>query len=264
MSTWRIDFPQSLDIDDVREVRVQVVAGEVSVTGTGGTGAHLEVTDIEGERLDVVYADGVLTLTQPGLTWESLLEWRRSWRSSVTLALAVPASVPVQVGVVSASAVVAGVTGPTSVRSVAGRITLDGLDGDITARTVTGDVEAVGLTGALRLATVGGALAVAGGGGCRAVTAETVTGDMTLDLSLDAGGEVSLNTVSGDIVVRLPEQTGATVDLVSTSGRLDSGFSLQRDNAPGRSRLAGELGDGTGAVRVRSVSGDVALVRADR
>lgn len=264
MTTWRIDSPQSLDFDDVREVRVRIVAGDVSVTGTGGSSAHLEVTKIEGERLDVQYADGVLTLTQPGLTWESLLEWRRTWRSSVRLALAVPATVPVQVGVVSANAVLAGLAGQTSVRSVNGRITLDGLDGDIAARTVSGDVEAVGLTGALRLETVAGGLAVAGGGDCRAVTAKTVTGDMTLDLSLDRGGEVALDTVSGDIVIRLPEQTGATVDLVSTSGRLDSGFELRRDNTPGVRRLAGALGDGTGALRVRSVSGDVALVRAGR
>jgi hypothetical protein len=113
-------LPDQLDIDDVREVRVRVVGGEVNVHGTTGTAAHLEVSDINGE-LEVEYADGVLTLTQPGLTWERLLQWRLTLRAEVTLALAVPAGCPVQIGVVSASALVSGLTGPTQVRSVSGR-----------------------------------------------------------------------------------------------------------------------------------------------
>jgi hypothetical protein len=264
MTTWRIDSPEQLDIDDVREVRVRVVGGEVSVHGTTGSSAHLDVSDIDGE-LAVEYADGVLTLTQPGLTWERLLQWRATLRAEATLALAVPAGCPVQVGVVSASAMVSGLTGPTQVRSVSGRVTLDGLDGDITAQTVSGDVETLALTGSLRFKTVSGELTLAGGGGCREVTAKTVSGDMALDLSLDPGGAIALDTVSGDIVVRMPDGTGAKIEAQSTSGDLDSGFpGLTRDNKPGRKSLRGSIGDGAGSIRVRSVSGDVTLVPAAR
>jgi hypothetical protein len=265
MTSQRIDSPDQLDFDDVREVRVRVVAGEVSVTGTAGTGGRLEVTDIRGERLDVDYDDGVLTVTQPGLTWETVLEWRPSKRSSVTLALAVPAGCPVQVGVVSAHTVVSALAGPTEVRSVSGPLTLDGLDGETVARTVSGDVETVGLAGSLRFETVSGELTVAGGGQCRAVTARTLSGDMALDLALSPAGEVALDTVSGDIVIRLPADTDATVEAASVSGAVESGFErLTRESGPGRRWLAGALGDGGGRVRVHSVSGDITLVRAER
>jgi DUF4097 and DUF4098 domain-containing protein YvlB len=148
---------------------------------------------------------------------------------------------------------------------VSGRVTLDGLDGAISARTVSGDVETVALTGSLRFETVSGALAVAGGGHCREVTAKTVSGDMALDLALDGGGAIALDTVSGDVVVRLLADTGAAVDAVSTSGDLRSGFDgVSSSRAPGQRRLSGRIGDGNGSVRVRSVTGDVTLLRADR
>jgi DUF4097 and DUF4098 domain-containing protein YvlB len=262
--SWRLDSSDKLDFDDVREVRVRVVAGEVSVTGTSGTGAHLEVTDIRGD-LDVEYADGVLTVTQSGLTWETLLDWRRTMRSHVTLALAVPAGCPTQVGGVTANVIVSALTGPTQVRSVSGRVTLDGLDGETTARTVSGDVEAVGLAGALHFETVAGELTVAGGGQCRAVTAKTLSGDIAVDLALASGGELALDAVSGDIVVRLPGDTGATVDATSVSGAVTGDFeTLTRESSPGRRRLTGALGDGRGRVRAKSVSGDVTLVRSER
>jgi hypothetical protein len=263
MTTWRIDSTDQLDIDDVREVRVRVVGGEVNVHGTTGTAAHLEVSDVNGE-LEVEYADGVLTLTQPGLTWERLLQWRLTLRAEVTLALAVPAGCPVQIGVVSASALVSGLTGPTQVRSVSGRVTLDGLDGAITAQTVSGDVETLALTGSLRFDTVSGELTLAGGGGCREVTAKTVSGGMALDLrSTRAARSPSTPSpaTSWSGCRRHRRQDRGAVDVRRPRQRLPG---LTRDNKPGRKSLRGSIGDGAGSIRVRSVSGDVTLVPAAR
>jgi len=264
MTSWQIDSPDKLDFDDVREVRVQVVAGEISVTGTSGAAAHLEVSAIRG-LLEVDFDDGVLTIAQPGLTWDTLLDWRRRIRSSVTLALAVPAGCPTQVGIVTANAVVSALTGPVQVRAVSGRVTLDGLEGETTARTVSGDLEAVGLAGSLRFETVAGDLTASGSGQCRAVAAKTLSGDIAVDLALASGGELALESVSGDIVLRLPGDTSGQVDAVSVSGAVTTGFdNLAREDAPGKRRLIGNLGGGNGRIRARSVSGDITLVRAAR
>jgi DUF4097 and DUF4098 domain-containing protein YvlB len=261
VTDWQIDTPRTLDFAGVREVRVRVVSGDVSVTGTSASDAHLEVTDIEGV-LVVEYADGVLTVSQPGLTWERLLDWWPTARSRVTLTLAVPRDCAAEIGVVKASALVSALAGPTRVRSVSGRLTLDGLEGETTARTVSGDVETVGLAGSLRFETVSGELTMAGGGRCEDVVAKSISGDIALDLVV-APGAIALDTVNGDIVIRLPADTAATVDATSRTGALSSAFDgLTHEETPGRRRLTGLLGPGGGRLRVTSVSGDVTLVRA--
>ena len=70
-------------------------------------------------------------------------------------------------------------------KSVSGDVTLDGVRSDITAQTVSGDLETRQLLGTLRFTTVSGDLTVVNGAS-DAVKAETVSGDLTLDLDPSA------------------------------------------------------------------------------
>ena len=262
MTTWEISEPTTIDLDDVRALRLRIVAGDVSVTATDGP-ARLEVHAVEGVPLKVDLVDGTLTVTYDDLSWSGLLDWltgKARGRRAVSLALAVPPECEVELGTVSADAVVSGITSPTSVRSVSGEITLDGIGGEISAKTVSADVEALALAGDLRFDTVSGDLTVAGGQ-TGSLQAKTVSGDITLSLDLDTGGEVKVTSVSGDVVLRLNHDVGAKVRIDSVSGRLRSELDgLSSDAGPGRKRLEGAVGDGAGGVRVKTVSGDVSLL----
>ena len=102
------------------------------------------------------------------------------------MSVSVPADCPVELGVVSADAVVSGIVADrTAVKSVSGDVTLDGVRSDITAQTVSGDLETRQLLGTLRFTTVSGDLTVVNGAS-DAVKAETVSGDLTLDLDPSA------------------------------------------------------------------------------
>ncbi|MCA1825029.1 MAG: DUF4097 domain-containing protein [Frankia sp.] len=262
MTHWEISEPQTISLDAVSALRLRIVAGEVSVTATDGQ-PRLEVSAIEGAPLQVDLDDGVLTVSYDDLSWGGILDWLsggRRQRREVTLALAVPPACEVQLGTVSANAVVSGVTMPTSVRTVSGEITLDGLGGEISAKSVSGPVEALGLDGDLSFDTVSGDLTVAGGR-CRHVTAKSVSGDVTIDVALDSGGHIDASCVSGDVVLRLPAETGAKVFCASVSGQLTSAFAgLSASSAPGRRKLEGAIGGGDGEIRVKTVSGDVDLL----
>lgn len=262
MTTWEISEPRTIDLDDVRTLRLRIVAGDVSVTATDGP-ARLEVHAIKGVPLSVTLDDGVLTVTYEDVSWGGILGFLiggRRHQREVSLALALPPGCDVQLGTVSASAVVSGITKPVSVRSVSGEITLDGIGGEITAKTVSADVEALALAGQLRFDTVSGDLTVASGQ-ARSLVAKTVSGDITLAVGLDEGGDIDVKSVSGDVAIRLPETAGAKVRVESVSGQLHSEFSeLQTERGPGQRRLDGALGDGSGALRIRTVSGDVDLL----
>jgi hypothetical protein len=266
MEQWRIEEPTSLDLEGVQRLNVRLVAGSVDVVGRpdGDAGeAHVGVTDVKGPLI-VTLENGTLTITHERLTWGGLLDWVDRRQACAIVSIAVGQSCPVELGVVSADAVVSGIDAErTSVKSVSGDLTLDGVRSDISAQTVSGDLESRHLTGALRFTTVSGDLTVVDGSS-GSVRAETVSGQVTLDLDLPSGGRIDLSSVSGDMTVRLPGGVGLGVDVTTMSGRLDSAFDgVSREKKPGRNSLRGQLGTGEGRLRAKTVSGDVTLLRRD-
>ncbi|MQA04750.1 MAG: DUF4097 family beta strand repeat protein [Streptosporangiales bacterium] len=293
MERWTLGGPDSVTVDQVTELKVKLVAGHVDVMTTDGpprievhelTGDPVVVTSDDG-RLTVGYEDlgGVFdfdgrlakeTLTGLGEALRDLFENGRTSRTEewvrqfpwsgrkrhAVVSIAVPRQCRVDLNVVSATAVAAGIDGSTTVKSVSGGVTLDGLSGEVDAHTVSGDLEAQLLSGRLSFVTVSGDLTVAEAASDR-VEGRTVSGDLLADLDLGPDGRLSFSTVSGDVTARLAADTDARVEVTSTSGDMTSGFDeLQRERKPGKKRIHGTLGGGHGRVEVHTVSGDVHLL----
>jgi DUF4097 and DUF4098 domain-containing protein YvlB len=223
--------------------------------------AQVEVSQLDGP-LTVTLENGTLTIVHERLTWGGLLDWVGNRRASATVSISVPSTCPVELGVVSADAVVSGIQADrTAVKSVSGDVTLDGVRSDITAQTVSGDLETRQLAGTLRFTTVSGDLTVVRGETDH-VKAETVSGDLILDLDLRAGGRIDVSSVSGDLTVRMPEDVGLHVDVKTMSGSVDSAFGgVHTERRPGKVTLYGQVGDGDGRLSAKTVSGDVTLLR---
>jgi hypothetical protein len=257
---WTIEAPTSLDFDDVTGLRVRLIAGSVAVLATDGK-PSLDVSSIEGDPLTVTYEGGLLTITHENLTWEGLLKWLRPQRHSATVTVTVPRKCPTQVGVVSASAVMSGISSRASVKSVSGGITLDGITGDVDANTVSGALEAQGINGKLNFNTVSGDLTLADGW-LERLDANAVSGDVTADIDLDPLGGMQVTTVSGQVTLRLPAEADARVNLHSMSGDVRSEFAeLRRSSTPASRSVSGSLGAGSGHVSVTTMSGRVMLLR---
>ena len=162
---------------------------------------------------------------------------------------------------VSATAVMSGISARASVKSVSGGITLDGVTGDVDANTVSGTVEAQGINGKLNFNTVSGDLTLADGW-LERLDVNGVSGDVTADLDLDPLGGMQVTTVSGEVMVRLPAEADARVNLHSVSGDVRSEFAeLRRSSAPASRSVSGSLGAGSGQVSVTTMSGRVMLLR---
>jgi len=260
MTQWTIESPTSLDFEDVTGLRVRLIAGSVAVLATDGK-PSLDVADISGEPLNVTYEDGLLTISHENLTWEGLLKWLRPHRHSATVTVTVPRKCQTQVGVVSAAAVMSGISARASVKSVSGGITLDGVTGDVDANTVSGALEAQGINGKLNFNTVSGDLTLADGW-LERLDANGVSGAVTADIDLDPLGGMHVTTVSGEVTLRLPAEADARVNLHSLSGDVRSDFAeLKRSSAPASRSVRGNLGAGSGRVSVTTMSGRVILLR---
>ncbi|MFC4032488.1 DUF4097 domain-containing protein [Streptomyces polygonati] len=251
----------------VDTLSVRIVNGAVNVVGIEEGPSRVEISEIKGPPLKVQLHGSTLTVTYEDLPWKGLLKWwdRKGWARHAVVSLAVPQSTRVEVGVVGAGAMISGISGATSVQGVGGDTTLVGLTGPVRANTVSGNVEAQSLSGELSVNTVSGDLTVVEGSGSQ-VKADSVSGDIVLDLDPSAGAQVRLTTVSGEIAIRIPEPGDADVEASTTSGHVSCAFEELRVSGwgPGQwagKRISGRIGGGRARLRATTVSGAIALLR---
>jgi hypothetical protein len=264
MTEWRIDSPSSLALHGVRRLSLRIAGGEVDVIGRNAESdddaAEVEVSELDGAV--IVHQDGdTVTVAHERPGFGDWFDWLGFRVPRAVISAVVPSGCALDVGVVSAGATVAGIAAPTLVRSVSGDVTLDDVTADVRARTVSGDLATRGLRGALEFRTVSGDLTVVDGASPR-VFAETVSGEVTLDLDEQSAACLDLVSVSGDLTLILPDDASLEVNLQTMSGELDSAFDgVVRRRKVGQTTLSGRVGGGEGALRAKTVSGDVTLLR---
>ncbi|MFI0411487.1 DUF4097 family beta strand repeat-containing protein [Actinomadura sp. 3N508] len=261
MSRWTIDEPTTLDFDGVVALRATLIAGTISVLASAERPSVM-VGEVEGPPLVITHEAGMLTISHENL-WEGVLNWLRTQRCRAAVTVTVPHDCPVSLNLVSADAVVTGTTARTSIKSASGDVTLDGVAGAVDANTVSGAVEAQGLDGAVAFTSVSGDLSLAGGSVAR-LSARAVSGRVAADVHLDGDARVDVNTVSGAVALRIPQSADAQVTLNSAAGPLDTTFPelTEQDGLLGRTR-SGRIGDGSGRLKVNTVSGAVTLIGRD-
>ena len=266
MTEWHLTEPGTLTVA-AQPLRVRLFAGQLDVIGVDPRESDESIT-IEVTRVGrplIVRLEAGLVLVGHDRVWpDDLVDWVLGDPAlHATVAIRVPADLPISLQLVAASTVVSGMTAPVRIRNVSGSVVLDGLSGEVNVSTVSGDVESRGPAGPLRCTTVSGDLTIVAGTS-EHVSARAISGRVSFDLELPGSGSLDVANVSGDVAVRLPSTAGADVDLKTMSGGLGTGFDeLQFRRRPGRSTLRGRLGAGGGTIRAATVSGDVALLRRE-
>jgi hypothetical protein len=127
---------------------------------------------------------------------------------------------------------------------------------------VNGEIEARDLRSEVEASTVNGDVFVSTS---ETAWANTVSGDIELQMESLDWDELELNTVSGDITLWLPADLGAEFRFSSLSGDLDSDFDMTVRNRRARrwigSNIRGTIGDGSRELNIHTVSGNADLRR---
>lgn len=267
-----------VELPRVVEAHVRIVGGEVAITAAADPAAVAKVDAkvVHGEPLHVEVDSGVLSLVHEPERWSmgpisgvgtfkigpfTLGGSSGENRQEAVVVLTVPPDTPVTVRTVSGEIVLAGLRAGASIASVSGRITVTDVAGDLAVRSVSGTVEAEAVDGPVSANVVSGEVTVSGRS--PRVTGHSVSGELTFDL--DTVPDVSLSTVSGDVFLRLPADASMRLDLTTMSGTLDSAFPVEGRHE--RRRLSGTIGgdvEGRPSINVRTMSGDVAVLRKER
>jgi DUF4097 and DUF4098 domain-containing protein YvlB len=129
-------------------------------------------------------------------------------------------------------------------------------------RSVSGDVEAVGLEGDVKAFSVSGDIDITTSG---IAQGSTVSGDISVTMGRGSwDGALEFHTVSGDVDIALPQDLRADVSFESLSGELQSDFAITMEGRRSQfigQNIRGTIGGGGGSLSLKSVSGDVNVMR---
>ncbi|WP_347754449.1 DUF4097 family beta strand repeat-containing protein [Agrococcus sp. ProA11] len=256
---WTITEGQSrvIDLDAVTALRVGIVGGSVDIVAHDEPTARVEVHRVEGRDLTVALEQGRLSISHPRVSWDDVWESVKALvgvRARVELSIVVPRQVAVSLGQVTASALVSGLRSRASLSTVSGPIQVESHTGDLDLNTVSGDLEISGGSGRLSVHAV--SAGVAASGALDVVGIDTVSGEVLLDLH-GAPRSISANSVSGDVTVRVDAGQGVNATTRTVSGR-GSIAGIAMPKRGGREVIAGEHPVDFSA---STVSGNVTLVR---
>ena len=264
MEKWIIHPGETrvIDLDAVRELKIGLVGGQVDVIAHDETDTRIEVHGVTVKDLRIEVVDGRLEIDHPQLRWDNFLEVFRNFGAGgpkAEVSVAVPRTVALTLGVVSASALVAGLRTDVRLNTVSGDITVDGLVGDVNLNAVSGDVQVRELDGALSANSVSGDVAATGR--ITKASIDTVSGAMLVD-SRGATQAISLNSVSGTATIRLDRSLPANYVSRSVSGRVQIDGQVRSGSGPtnytgSTGALAGSFVD----VRANTVSGEIPVLR---
>jgi len=259
------------------EVVVSNIAG--SVTVTGWTRNEVEVTGTLGRNVEEL----IFERDRDEVTIKVKVPRRCGRRIESDLHINVPQKSSIDVSGVSADIAVSEVMGEQRLHTVSGDVSTESAGNDVSAESVSGDVEVDGDKSdtETRASTVSGDVTLFRVSGT--VSAESVTGDIIIDegsfdrvdltvvngeLLFQAGlrqdGKLSAETVNGEVDVELVGDVSAKIDVSTINGGIRNCFGPEAERtskyAPGWS-LSFTEGDGEGRVDISTVNGGVSLCR---
>ena len=271
------DVEKTLDAAPDGHVDISNIAGEVTVRGWSRN--EVEVTGTLGKNVEelIFERDG------DKVTIKVKVPKRMGRGIDSDLHISVPERSSIDVGAVSADIDVTDVRGEQRLHTVSGDVNTESSGSDVSAESVSGDVEVNGdksdaetnastVSGDVTMFRVAGSVSgesvsgdvVIDEGSFSRVELSTVNGELVFQAELRKDGKLSAETVNGDVDVELAGEVSARIDISTFNGRIRNCFGpeAQRSSkyAPGWSLNFTE-GDGDGRIDISTMNGGVSLCR---
>ena len=260
------------------QVEVSNTSGSVTITGWNKNEVEVAGDLGEGsERLEFTSSGGITRI-------KVVLPKKTHDVDDTDLDIRVPSRSSIAVNTVSADIVVRDVAGAQRLQTVSADISTEAVAEDVECKTVSGDITVVGAgqRGLLTITTVSGDAQVQHVAG--EVNANTVSGNLNVNLGdttrsrlRSTSGDLNLHgklvgdarldaeSISGDVRVDLDTPIAADFEVSTFNGEIRNCFgpksSRTDEYAPGRELRFREGTGSTGRVRIKTLNGDISLCR---
>ena len=258
---WIVEDAKVIDVGLVRKLKVGLIAGKVDVIGHDEPTAHIEVHSVSGKALKVSIDGDTLEIDHPQLSWDNWIDVFKSFRGNAKadISIMVPRDIELKFGVVSATALVSGLTEDASISTVSGDVVVDNLYGDLQLNGVSGEIAVRNHYGEITAKTISGDITASGE--IMKFSGNSVSGDIFLDVT-GTPDEITASTVSGGITTRLAPGVAAQYKLNTVSGRIQLDDAEIKGVHGGYTGKYGSLDKTWLEFRANTVSGSISVLHA--
>lgn len=251
-----------IDIERVRSLKVGLIGGQIDILAHDEPGARVEVHSVSGKDLKISIDGDVLEIDHPQLGWENFLDVFKSFgqnSAKAHVSVLVPRRVALTFGMVSASALISGLSTSARLSTVNGELQVEGVTGDLELNSVSGEISVQSHSGAINAHSVSGDIAASGK--ITKFSSDTVSGSVFVD-AIGRCDKINTNSVSGSLTARLDAGSGTRYVVNTVSGTLQLDNSVIKGTR-GRGFSSTTEGDGNfyTDVLANSVSGNVTVIR---
>ena len=187
----------------------------------------------------------------------SLAGLRGKQPCAVDYTVRVPTHCDIDINQITGTIQVNGVSGQVAINAVDGAVDLHEIVGRTNVKAISATVDGSRWSGRATVNTVSGPVDIVDANLSR-VKANTVSGAVSIDTSLDETGHYAFHSVSGDVSFLLPLEQGLESRGNTISGHLECDLPHEFTRR-GRGGWRATINGGGPRVRFNSVSGDLAL-----
>lgn len=238
------DFQRTYRLGAGGRINIRNISGQVIVTGYDGE--TITVSGFkEGRDRDLVEVEDASTANYVNIRARYPEDCR--CQASIRFQVQVPRSVNYDFDSITS------VSGEVEVVGVTGTLRAQSISGGVVVRDVSGSVNASSTSGGVRVREVAGP-----------VSAQSISGGVEVEITrLEGSHRMEFSSTSGSVNVRVPGNLDAEVEMSTLSGTISTDFpiQLQAGEFNPRKSLRGRIGNGTGNLRLSSISGSVSLKR---
>ena len=263
LEQWIIESPKTIDLEVVRKITANLLAGSVDIIAHDEPGCRVEVSYLSGHSLKVAIDGDTLRLDHPQLGWNDLPKSARTMldQPSVRVSILVPAHCDVQVKATSANVLVMGVDGDISITTVGGEHFCDRTAGELHLSSAAGELSVRDHRGSIDARTATGDVTVTGP--LERFSGHTVSGSTVLDVTGTPPSKIAVSSVSGSTTIRLPEATNPVCTLSTVTSKAQVGTKVVGPMLGQLYRVGKADDEGTPftEVRVTTVGGRIVVLR---
>ena len=146
-----------------------------------------------------------------------------------------------------------------NIHTLSGETKINGTYDSFTFKSTSGNLDSTALVSKESIVdSTSGEINIAGTPGD--INATSSSGNVDLEYT-DFSNKVDIRTTSGEVTLKLPGSAGFNLDYSGTSGDVECAFPITVTGSRADNKLKGTVGSGEGAIKVRTTSGNLNIVK---
>ena len=143
------------------------------------------------------------------------------------------------------------------IKLVSGDLEIENIAGDAFIKAVSSNIGVTRIKGSVEADAVSGDIVLRDVSEAQKIDIKTVSGNVTYDGQIKAGGRYELKTHSGDVRMTLPAGSSFDLEADTFSGAIDSDFEITASGKISPKEIRGTVGKGGATLILKTFSGNV-------